>query len=133
MDGCSTNAKLGRLLEKLTQFCLAHAFQLAITKTLYKKVKAGNVDEQLEVITEAYEDKPADEMSFSEEEIEDGDEVDSGNEIEMGLYVETLPSDIFLLKETKYEEAINKLRKIINHYCGRSTVRHDNFQNAVKE
>ena len=35
LDGCNTNKSLGKLLEILIQFCLAHGIQLGICKTVY--------------------------------------------------------------------------------------------------
>ena len=42
LDGCNTNKALGKLLDILIQFCLAHSFQLGIVKVVYVHQKKGN-------------------------------------------------------------------------------------------
>ena len=38
-DGCTTMEKLGRLIKKLMQLCLAHGMQLGIVKVIYMAYK----------------------------------------------------------------------------------------------
>ena len=148
LDGCTTNIKLGRLLKKLLQLCLAHGFQLGIVKTLYvKKKKKNNPNsDENENDDETNEDESTNEDTESEEEEEEAD-VDSGDEEddydmesgdeeevfyreEQGLYQEA-PEEEFILDQS-YEKVIQKLRKIINQYGGRSTPRGDSLQDAIK-
>ena len=68
-----------------------------------------------------------------ESEVEEDNSDNSENEEEeMGLF-EVEPEETLELNDEKYEIVINKLRKIINRYSGRSTPRGDEFQKAVKD
>ena len=141
LDGCTTNQKVGRLLKKFIQLCLAHGVQLGIVKTIYKGMKEKNpIEHELadEVVDDNDEEiESLDGMSDSdigdESEVEEDNSDDSENEEEeMGLF-EVEPEETLELNDEKYEIVINKLRKIINRYSGRSTPRGDEFQKAVKD
>ena len=156
LDGCTTNIKVGKELKKLLQLCLAHGFQLGIVKTVYKPLKKKELDsndmtasansesdheeeeEENDSVEEVVESDG--ESSDSEDEIhESGDEInesededeenDAGNET--GMYEEA-PEDVLALNGT-YGKVIQKMRKVINRYAGRSTPRSDALQAAIKE
>ena len=153
LDACSLNKKLGDLMKKLIQLCLAHGVQLGIVKTIYKnkKKEKTSLDEDQPVLDEQnlveneMEDQTSDsedEMSDVEEEANDsGEEMDdSGEEMdesdvevgdEQGLYQEA-PEDVLVMNED-YGKVIDKLRKVISRYAGRSTPQKDSLQKAIKE
>ena len=152
LDGCTTNIKVGKELKKLLQLCLAHGFQLGIVKTVYKPLKKKQLDtddmaSQSESDEEEEGEDSGDEViesdggsSDSEDDIsESGDEIDESSDEdeeniagnETGLYDEA-PEDVFPLNGS-YGKVIQKMRKVINRYAGRSTPRSDALQAAIKE
>ena len=153
LDACSLNKKLGDLMKKLIQLCLAHGVQLGIVKTIYKnkKKEKTSLDEDQPVLDEQnlVENEMEDQTSDSEDEMSDveveandsGEEMDdSGEEMdesdvevgdEQGLYQEA-PEDVLVMNED-YGKVIDKLRKVISRYAGRSTPRKDSLQKAIKE
>ena len=153
LDACSLNKKLGDLMKKLIQLCLAHGVQLGIVKTIYqnKKKEKTSLDEDQPVLDEQnlVENEMEDQTSDSEDEMSDveGDANDSGEEMddsgeemdesdvevgdEQGLYQEA-PEDVLVMNED-YGKVIDKLRKVISRYAGRSTPRKDSLQKAIKE
>ena len=146
LDACSLNKKLGDLMKKLIQLCLAHGVQLGIVKTVYKnkKKEKTSLDEDQPVLDEQnlVENEMEDQTSDSEDEMSDveGEANDSGEEMdesdsevgdEQGLYQEA-PEDVLEMNED-YGKVIDKLRKVISRYAGRSTPRKDSLQKAIKE
>ena len=156
LDACSLNKKLGDLMKKLIQLCLAHGVQLGIIKTVYKNKKKEKtsldevedqpvLDEQ-NLVENEMEDQTSDsedEMSdveaeandsgeeMDESDLEVGDESDLEVGDEQGLYQEA-PEDVLVMNED-YGKVIDKLRKVISRYAGRSTPRKDSLQKAIKE
>ena len=138
LDGCATNIKVARKMKKFLQLCLAHGVQLGVVKTVYipsKKMKSSEIesDNNDEANSEASE-KENDELEdeeIDELEDEDSDDIDaSDDEDEIGLFKEE-PNKVLELNEN-FEEAINKLRKIVKAFHGKSNVRGHQLQEAIK-
>merc|ERR1712020_795426 len=113
MDVLQTK-KLGRLLAKLIQFCLAHGIQLGIIKVLYPKEKKNELDSD---DMEAESDHEMEQNNSGDEIIDSGDENEPENEedqvgFETGLYEEA-PDEVLSLTGS-YGKVITKMRKIIN-------------------
>lgn len=151
LDGCNTNKKLARLMKKLLQLCLAHGVQLGVVKTLYVATKnkdttssglelASTNDDEIESDHEEMDESDTVDMdNNSEEEYDENDLEDENDEHEdsdiesedlTGLFDEEIVQDSVLLE--KFEEVINKLRKIVKTHHGRSNVRVHQLQEAIK-
>ena len=88
------------------------------------------------VIIESEDEISESEDEFGDEMNDSGDENEPENEedqvgFETGLYEEA-PDEVLSLTGS-YGKVITKMRKIINRYAGKSTVRNDSLQVAIKE
>ena len=137
-DGCKTMEKLGELIKKLMQLCLAHGMQLGVVKTFYLNMIKKTLGNQNENITDDDYDDNSDEDQ-TDSEVEESDEEEEEQISENDDDVDDVESeenedvvDVPKMKR-KYGLVIVKWRKIVNTFHGRSTPLKDQFQDAIKK
>ena len=131
-DGCKTMEKLGELIKKLMQLCLAHGLQLGVVKTFYLDLMKKTTENQ-NVNEDDYDDNSDEDQTDSEveEEDEQNSENDDDDNVESEEFENEDVIDVLKLKR-KYGLVIVKWRKIVNTFHGRSTPRKDQMQDAIK-
>ena len=136
-DGCKTMEKLGELIKKLMQLCLAHGLQLGVVKTFYLNMIKKTLGNQNENITDDdYDDNSDEDQTDSEDEESDEEEEQNSENDDDNVESEEFDNedvlDVPKLKR-KYGLVIVKWRKIVNTFHGRSTPRKDQMQDAIKK
>ena len=138
-DGCSTMIKLKKELKKLMQLCLVHGIQLGIVKIVYVDDKENTVEievDQTNVESDDDEEEYTDESEDDETEAnnEDTDDTDDNQwvDIEDESDIEEPETENLPELKREYKKAIRKWRKIVKTYHGRSTVKKDHIQDAIK-
>ena len=125
-DGCSTMKKVGRLiLPILQQLCLAHAVHLSVLDVFF--VKKGSAEEESETDSDDDDDDEED----SDDESDDDDDFDEDDD-DVGI-IDEQEEEAGEFSDENLAALVEKCRKIINKYCGRSTNQIDLLQDAIKD
>ena len=133
-DGCSTMKKLGRLIKPiLQQLCQAHNIQLAVLDVFYKKLveneeESDEEDNVNDVLDESDEDDDFDDDFDDDSQSEDEEDE---NDDEIGL-VDDFEDEPAEFKDENLGALVDKCRKIQKTYTGRSILKHDTLQTAIK-
>ena len=128
-DGCNTMKKFGRLVRPtLMQLCLSHVVHLSVVEVFFKKkVAVENDDEPDDDADEGNGDESSDEEA-SDDDSSDAEEDDNDD---IGLVdVEEIPGEF---NDAEIAALVEKCRKIVKTYGGRSTVKVSLLQDAIKD
>ena len=136
-DGCNTMKKFGRLvLPILMQLCLSHVVHLSVVEVFFKK-KVKVITEENDEQDENNDDESNDVENDEEESNEDEDDDDSSDseydddDDDLGIVeIEEIPGEF---SDAELATLIEKCRKIVKTYCGRSTINVTTLQDAVKD
>ena len=126
-DGCNTMKKVGRLIKPiLMQLCLSHVIHLSVCDVFFKKKAA--VSEQDD---DDEEDEAPDQNSDDDESEDEDDDYDDDND-DFGIIdeIEEIPGEF---SDVELAALIDKCRKIVKAYSGRSTIKVGILQDAIKD
>ena len=134
-DGASVMCKVGKLISPEHQLCLAHGVHLAVQDTLYnKKTKPKPVSDTSTELDEGCMENEEDmtETESNDEEIQENDNPNDYN-IQFAVEQDELSQSHGITNElsVKYQEVVNKVRKVVKKFRKSPTMNDSILQKYV--